>query len=117
VRGTPQPAPDHLRLSNPSSKAECSAQEAYMDSDGRGAVCRRGAVPAVTLNGGPFHSGLVNNFYIYPKGHDVSVPGEHPRDRGDDGGAWPSRCFEQGLAQMKRPSDIRAWIEQQLFRP
>jgi malate dehydrogenase (oxaloacetate-decarboxylating)(NADP+) len=25
--------------------------------------------------------------------------------------------FDEGLAQVKRPRDIRAWIERQLYKP
>jgi malate dehydrogenase (oxaloacetate-decarboxylating)(NADP+) len=53
-------------LSNPTNKAECSAEEAYRWSDGKALFAAGVQFPDVTLNGRTFHPGQANNFYIYP---------------------------------------------------
>jgi malate dehydrogenase (oxaloacetate-decarboxylating)(NADP+) len=53
-------------LSNPTNKAECSAEEAYRWSDGKALFAAGVQFPDVTLNGQTFHPGQANNFYIYP---------------------------------------------------
>jgi malate dehydrogenase (oxaloacetate-decarboxylating)(NADP+) len=53
-------------LSNPTNKAECSAEEAYRWSNGKALFAAGVQFPDVTLNGRTFHPGQANNFYIYP---------------------------------------------------
>jgi malate dehydrogenase (oxaloacetate-decarboxylating)(NADP+) len=53
-------------LSNPTNKAECSAEEAYRWSNGKALFAAGVQFPDVTLNGQTFHPGQANNFYIYP---------------------------------------------------
>jgi malate dehydrogenase (oxaloacetate-decarboxylating)(NADP+) len=53
-------------LSNPTNKAECSAEQAYTWSKGKALFAAGVQFPEVTINGETFHPGQANNFYIYP---------------------------------------------------
>ena len=53
-------------LSNPTNKAECSAEQAYTWSNGRALFAAGVQFPDVTFNGQTFHPGQANNFYIFP---------------------------------------------------
>jgi malate dehydrogenase (oxaloacetate-decarboxylating)(NADP+) len=53
-------------LSNPTDKAECSAEQAYSWSKGKALYAAGVQFPDVTLNGKTFHPGQANNFYIFP---------------------------------------------------
>jgi len=53
-------------LSNPTDKAECSAEQAYSWSNGKALYAAGVQFPDVTLNGQTFHPGQANNFYIFP---------------------------------------------------
>jgi len=53
-------------LSNPTYKAECSAEQAYTWSNGKALFAAGVQFPSVELNGKTFHPGQANNFYIYP---------------------------------------------------
>ena len=140
-------------LSNPTNKAECSAEQAYTWSNGRALFAAGVQFPDVTLNGRTFHPGQANNFYIYPA-VGLATYVARPRritdacfivaaqasadqvgpDLRAKGMLFPSQAdiletevttatrvaeymFEQGLAQVERPHDIRAWIEAQLYKP
>ena len=140
-------------LSNPTNKAECSAEQAYTWSGGRALFAAGVQFPDVTLNGRTFHPGQANNFYIYPAVGLATyvarplritdacfiVAAQASADQvGPDlrakGMLFPSQAdiletevttatrvaeymFDQGLAQVERPHDIRAWIEAQLYKP
>src|SRR5580692_6430845 len=140
-------------LSNPTNKAECSAEQAYSWSNGRALFAAGVQFPDVTLNGRTFHPGQANNFYIYPA-VGLATYVARPRritdacfivaaqasadqvgpDLRAKGMLFPSQAdiletevttatrvaeymFDQGLAQVERPPDIRAWIEGQLYEP
>jgi malate dehydrogenase (oxaloacetate-decarboxylating)(NADP+) len=140
-------------LSNPTDKAECSAEEAYTWSKGKALYAAGVPFPEVTLNGQTFHPGQANNFYIFPA-VGLATYAARPRRLTDAcfiaaaeasadqvgpslrarGMLFPSQAdileteittatrvaefmFDQGLAQVERPRDIRAWIEGQLYRP
>jgi malate dehydrogenase (oxaloacetate-decarboxylating)(NADP+) len=53
-------------LSNPTNKAECSAEQAYTWSNGKALFAAGVQFPDVSVNGKTFHPGQANNFYVYP---------------------------------------------------
>jgi malate dehydrogenase (oxaloacetate-decarboxylating)(NADP+) len=53
-------------LSNPTDKAECSAEQAYAWSKGKALFAAGVQFPSVEVGGKTFHPGQANNFYIYP---------------------------------------------------
>jgi malate dehydrogenase (oxaloacetate-decarboxylating)(NADP+) len=53
-------------LSNPTDKAECTAEQAYTWSKGKALYAAGVQFPEVTMNGKTFHPGQANNFYIFP---------------------------------------------------
>jgi malate dehydrogenase (oxaloacetate-decarboxylating)(NADP+) len=53
-------------LSNPTDKAECSAEQAYTWSNGKVLYAAGVQFPDVIVNGKTFHPGQANNFYIFP---------------------------------------------------
>jgi malate dehydrogenase (oxaloacetate-decarboxylating)(NADP+) len=140
-------------LSNPTNKAECTAEQAYAWSKGKALYAAGVQFPDVTLNGRTFHPGQANNFYVYP-GVALATYVTRPRLINDEcfivaaqatadqvdsalrakGMLYPSQAnilgtevttatrvaefmFDKGLAQAKRPREVRPWIEAQLYRP
>src|SRR5215510_29188 len=53
-------------LSNPTDRAECTAEQAYTWSKSKALYAACVQFPDVTVNGKTFHSGQANNFYIFP---------------------------------------------------
>jgi malate dehydrogenase (oxaloacetate-decarboxylating)(NADP+) len=140
-------------ISNPTDKAECSAEQAYTWSKGKALFAAGVQFPDVAMNGTTFHPGQAKHFYIFPAvglatyvarprritDECFIVAAEATADQvGPDlrgkGMLFPSQAdipetevmtatrvaefmFDKDLAQVKRPRDIRAWIEGQLYKP
>ncbi|MGF6870865.1 NAD-dependent malic enzyme [Paraburkholderia sp. MM5477-R1] len=140
-------------LSNPTDKAECTAEQAYKWSNGKALFAAGVQFPDVTLGDKVFHPGQANNFYIYPA-IGLATYVARPRRLTDacfivaakatadqvdanlraQGMLYPHQTniletevttatriaefmFDEGLAQVERPRDVRTWIEGQLYKP
>jgi malate dehydrogenase (oxaloacetate-decarboxylating)(NADP+) len=140
-------------LSNPTEKAECTAEQAYTWSKCKALYAAGVQFPDVIVNGQHFHPGQANNSYIYPA-IGLAVYATRPERITDEmfiaaaqasaeqvgdversrGMLFPSQAdifkveittavrvaefiFDKGLATVKRPADIHAWIEKQVYSP
>ena len=142
-----------LALSNPTDKAECTAEQAYTWSKGKAIYAAGVQFPPVRYNGQTFLPGQANNFYIFPAiGMAIyatqasrvtdqmfieaarAVADQVPSDLMKQGLLYPLQSnvleaeiqtaarvaklvFDSGLARVKRPKDIVAFIRQHVYKP
>jgi malate dehydrogenase (oxaloacetate-decarboxylating)(NADP+) len=88
-------------LSNPTSKSECSAEEAYRWSKGKAIFASGSPFPPVVLDGKTYVSGQGNNSYIFP-GVGLGVVASHARRVTDRMFAAAART----LASLVTPQDL-----------
>ena len=88
-------------LSNPTSKSECTAEEAYGWSGGRAVFASGSPFPACAVGGKTFVPGQGNNSYIFP-GVGLGVVACQARQVTDRMFAAAART----LAAMVEPSDL-----------
>jgi malate dehydrogenase (oxaloacetate-decarboxylating)(NADP+) len=139
--------------SNPTSRSECSAEEAYRWSDGRAVFASGSPFPPVEIAGRHFVPGQGNNVYIFPAmGMAVfateakrvteemfilaarAVAEQVTEENLSAGLIYPPQShilnaslhvaeriaayiFDQGLARVPRPDDVRALIRARVYRP
>lgn len=140
-------------LSNPTSKAECTAQQAYSWSDGKAIFASGSPFDKVTYNGKVYKPGQGNNAYIFP-GIGLGAIHAEAKTITDDafliaaktlaeqvseeditlGSLYPplpiireislniavavaEGIFESGLANRKKPDNLRQSISDYMFDP
>ncbi len=115
-------------LSNPTSKAECSAEEAYYHSGGRALFACGSPYDPVQFNGTTFVPRQGNNSYIFP-GVGLGAIASGSRLVTDEmfmaaarvsahiAAAVAGVAYKRGLATGQLPKDLVAYIQSQMYDP
>ena len=145
--------PAIFALSNPTSRAECTAEQAYEWSKGRAIFTSGSPFDAVERDGKTHQPGQGNNAYVFPGIGlgAIACQAKHINDAMflaaadalalqvsqanlDTGTLYPplsdirgvslhiavavaEKAYETGLAQNKRPEDLKTYIQTLMYQP
>ena len=85
-------------LSNPTSRAECTAEDAYRHTQGRAVFAGGSPFPKVEMNGQTFVPGQANNVYIFP-GVGLGVMASEATRVTDEMFAAAAKCLDEQVSK------------------